>query len=191
MHLYTFQIHYDFSCQSRVSLRDGRSLAEEVDPLTVVSFALPADALPPLRYVEAEKPSAAPAVGWDMAGYRLVPLSPTASQVAAEEAKMGEMGELGPKEPIVRPQPLLPRLRRPLPPIPFRSTSLHPPHMSARAPFLPAGWHPPASEQLCACRLRLLRAHCGCTPAVGWGCGALCMAAAHPFRPQIPISSAP
>lgn len=64
-----------------------------------MSFALPADALPPLAYVEPEKLSRAPAAGWDMAGYKLVPLSPTASEVAAEQAKMGE---LGPKEPIVR-----------------------------------------------------------------------------------------
>lgn len=76
----------------------GRSLAQEVDPLTAVSWALPPDALPPLPYVALEAPSAAPAVGWDMAGYRLQPLSPTASEVAAEEAKMGE---LGPQEPVV------------------------------------------------------------------------------------------
>lgn len=76
---------------------DSRLLAQEVDPLTTVSWALPPDALPPLPYVALETQSAAPAVGWDMAGYRLQPLSPTASEVAEEEAKMGE---LGPQEPI-------------------------------------------------------------------------------------------
>ena len=120
-----------------MSLRGGRSLAEEVDPLTVASFALPPDALPPLRYVEAEKPSAAPAVGWDMAGYRLVPLSPTASQVAAEEAKMGEMGELGPQEPKVRAPPFQPALPTPTRFIPAHVSA--PSHMSACAPMRPAG----------------------------------------------------
>lgn len=76
---------------------DNRSLAQHVDPLTSVSWALPPDALPPLPYVAREAASAAPVVGWDMAGYRLQPLSPTASEVAEEEAKMGE---LGPQEPI-------------------------------------------------------------------------------------------
>jgi len=69
--------------------------------LTQGTFALPDDALPPLAYVAPEAPSAAPAAGWDMSGYRLQTLSPTASE--AEAAAAAEADELGPDEPIVRP----------------------------------------------------------------------------------------
>ena len=76
-----------------------------MDPLTTNTFRLPEEALPPLAYVEPEKPSAAPAAGWDMSGYTLQPLSPTASEkAAAEEA----LGELGPNEPIVSHHACLP-----------------------------------------------------------------------------------
>lgn len=77
-----------------------RSLAEEVDPLTTGTFRLPEDALPPLAYVAPEAPSAAPAAGWDMSGYRLQTLSPTPSEADAAEAAERER-ELGPNEPIV------------------------------------------------------------------------------------------
>lgn len=69
--------------------------------MTQGTFALPDDALPPLAYVAPEAPSAAPAAGWDMSGYRLQTLSPTASE--AEAAAAAEADELGPDEPIVRP----------------------------------------------------------------------------------------
>lgn len=73
-----------------------------MDPLTQGTFRLPEDALPPLAYVAPEAPSAAPAAGWDMSGYRLQTLSPTASEVEAAEAAEREARELGPTEPIVR-----------------------------------------------------------------------------------------